>query len=123
MTPIVDAHEGDRAKERTMDAEIGSTWGYWTVVRAAAPAKRGSESFARRRVMVRCVCGTEQLKYVMHLREGKSLGCRRCIGRRRVAEQVRATLGAMRFGSGVLVELLDHLDHGIDEWLSKGARA
>lgn len=55
--------------------EVGSIWGRWEVVRRAAPAQRYREPGTRARVLVRCVCGLEQLVFVCDLQSRKTRGC------------------------------------------------
>lgn len=56
--------------------KTGSTWGRWTIIGRARPAKRYGETYARARVVVRCVCGREQPVFVCDLRSGRTAGCR-----------------------------------------------
>lgn len=56
--------------------ETGTTFGRWTVVRRAAPARRSSaESYDRARVVVKCVCGRERYAFEVDLRSARTRGC------------------------------------------------
>lgn len=81
-----------------MSIEIGSTWGRWTVVKHAPPARRYGESGTRARVVVRCVCGTERPVFASDLQSGKTRGCRshECLWRWRHAGEPRQLSSELR---------------------------
>lgn len=56
--------------------EVGATFGRWTVVRRASPARRSSaEAYDRARVVVHCVCGRERYAFEVDLHTGRTQGC------------------------------------------------
>ena len=70
----------------------------WTVIRASAPQQRApSQSFARARALVQCVCGVRKLAWVEDIQGGRSTGCpsRRCKARHEAAMHVLVQLEEM----------------------------
>lgn len=95
-------------------------YGRWTVIRAAAPAQQGSETYQRRRVIVRCVCGTERAMFVVKLVAGSTGGCRACAGRARAADRVRLLLAQLGRVGGHVADLREALEARVESWLAEG---
>jgi hypothetical protein len=59
-----------------IEVSAGAVFGRWTIVQETDPVGEGAK--IRRRMLCRCICGTEKVVELLSLRSGKSQGCWDC---------------------------------------------
>lgn len=95
------------------------TFGRWTVVAPAAPARqRPSSPKLRPRTKVRCVCGVVRVVWTEDLERSRTTGCesRKCAVRHQVVQELASTLdNAANIPTGT--PLVDELKRRLARWL------
>ena len=66
---------------KRLTCNIGDRFGYWEVIDNTPVSKNGHTY-----VLVKCVCGKEELKCLSDLVNGRANGCKNCMARKRGAE-------------------------------------